>query len=87
MTLTLLAAFQFIVGFYCVYYIMRARAAGHGGGVIPGFACVGFGLMAGTAETLIGYSYLPFASFAVIVTRRVLKTIGRAVLLSGMMIG
>ncbi|KAG8896258.1 hypothetical protein FRB99_008983 [Tulasnella sp. 403] len=83
-TTTLLGMYQWLVGAICLFYIFRARSRGHGGGVIPGFTFVAIGLFFGTTESLMG---LGMATFGLIVTRKVFRTLARASLVTGMIVG
>ncbi|KAG9010904.1 hypothetical protein FRB90_007540 [Tulasnella sp. 427] len=83
-TLFLSAYFQLIIGVACVFYIFQARGRGHGGGVIPGFMCCGAGLLLGTLETLLGFGH---EGFPLILTRKIFRTVARALLISGMLLG
>ncbi|KAG8893295.1 hypothetical protein FRC00_010715, partial [Tulasnella sp. 408] len=83
-TLAFLAYFQFVIGVACIFYIVRARSRGHGGGVIVGFTCCGSGLLLGTLETLLGFGH---QGFPLTLTRKIFRTTARALLISGMLLG
>lgn len=83
-TLVLLAYFQFVIGTACIFYIVRARSRGHGGGVIAGFTCCGSGLLLGTLETLLGFGH---QGFPLVLTRKIFRTTARALLISGVLLG
>ncbi|KIO22166.1 hypothetical protein M407DRAFT_28314 [Tulasnella calospora MUT 4182] len=82
--LALLSYFQFVIGVACIFYIVRARSRGHGGGVIVGFTCCGSGLLLGTLETLLGFGH---QGFPLALTRKIFRTTARALVISGMLLG